>query len=81
MKSVYKKQAGTRTSARRLESNTQEAPLTYFNDGGEEGGGVRVVFWGLKFWTKMIFWVYERRRDFFGSRQKKEEFFWVAKKD
>ena len=39
MKSVYKKQAGTRTSARRLESNTPEVPLTYFNDGGEEGGG------------------------------------------
>ena len=29
------------------------APLTYFNDGG---GGVRVIFLGLRFWPKVIFW-------------------------
>ena len=29
------------------------ATLTYFNDGG--GGGIRVIFWGLKFWPKVIF--------------------------
>ena len=37
-------------------------------------------FLGLKFWPKVIFWVYERRRDFFGSRKKTEGFLWVAKK-
>ena len=32
------------------------APLTYFNDGG--GGGEKsVIFFGLKFWPKVIFWV------------------------
>ena len=59
---------------------TPGTPLTYFNDG--EGGGVRVFFLGLKFWPKVIFWVYERRRDFFGSRKKKRRnFFWHAKKE
>ena len=42
------------------------SPLTYFNDGG---GGFRVIFWGLKFWPKAIFWVYERRWNIFGSRK------------
>ena len=51
-------------------------PLTYFND-----GGVRVIFLGLKFLPKVIFLVYERRRDFFGSRKKTGGFFWVAKKE
>ena len=32
------------------------APLTYFNDGGEGGGGVRRIFLGLTFWPKRIFW-------------------------
>ena len=50
-------------------------PLTYFND-----GEVRVIFLGLKFWAKVIFWVYERRRDFFGSRKKDRGIFGVAKK-
>ena len=32
------------------------APLTYFNDGGEGGGGgVRRIFLGLTFWPKRIF--------------------------
>ena len=51
------------------------APLTYFSV-----GGLRVIFLGLKFWPKVIFWVYERYRDFFGSQRKTEELFWVAKK-
>ena len=29
-----------------------------------------MILLSLKFWPKMIFWVYERRRDFFGSRKK-----------
>ena len=53
------------------------APPTYFNNGG---GGVRVIFLGLKFWPKVIFGVYEIRRDFFGSQKKREGFFWVAEK-
>ena len=33
------------------------APFTYFTDGeeGGEGGGVRGIFLGLKFWPKGIF--------------------------
>ena len=34
---------------------TPGAPLTYFNDGAR-GGGVRVMFLGLIFWPKVIFW-------------------------
>ena len=45
------------------------APLTYFND-----GGVRRIFLGLTFWPKGIFLVYERRRDFFGSRKQHRDF-------
>ena len=37
-----------------------------------------MIFLGLKFWPKVIFWVYETCRDFFGS-QKKIRFFWIAK--
>ena len=33
-----------------------------------------MIFLGLKFWPKVIFWVYETRRDFFGSRKKKRHF-------
>ena len=29
------------------------SPLTYFNDGG---WGVGVIYLGLKFWPKVIFW-------------------------
>ena len=39
-----------------------------------------MIFLGLKFWPKVIFWVYERCRDFFGLRKKTEGFFGVAKK-
>ena len=40
-----------------------------------------MIFLGLKFWSKVIFfWVYERRQDFLGSRKKTEGFFGVAKK-
>ena len=49
-------------------------------DGGG-GGGFRVIFWGLKFWPKAIFWVYERRWDIFGSRKIKSGVLGVAKKD
>ena len=38
-----------------------------------------MIFLGLKFW-KLFFWVYERRRDFFGLRRKTEGFGGVAKK-
>ena len=40
------------------------APLTYFNDGGGGGKG-----------QKGFFWVYERRRDFLGSRKQRRDFF------
>ena len=50
------------------------APLMYLND-----GEVRVIFLDLKFWPKVIFWVYERHWDFFGSQRKTEGFFGVAK--
>ena len=46
------------------------APLTFFND-----GGVRRIFLGLTFGQKGFFWVYERRRDFFGSRKQHRDFF------
>ena len=39
-----------------------------------------MIFLGLKFWPKVMFWVYERCRDFFGSQKITEGFFWVAKK-
>ena len=34
--------------------------------GGGGGGGAPSHFWGLKLSPKVIFLVYERRRDFFG---------------
>ena len=39
-----------------------------------------MIFLGLKFWPKVIFWVCERPQDFFGLQEKTEGFFWVAKK-
>ena len=39
-----------------------------------------MIFLGLKFWPKVIFWVYERCRDVFGSQKKTEGFWGVAKK-
>ena len=53
------------------------APLTYFNDGGM----IRVTFWGLKFWPKVIF--FGSMKDagiFLGRKRKTEGFFGVAKK-
>ena len=41
-----------------------------------------MIFLGLKFWPEVNFWVYERRRDFFGSRKTKTKtrgILWVAK--
>ena len=58
-------------------ASSSGAPPTYFNDGG---GGVRVNFLGLKFWPKVIFWVYERRQDFLG-REKKRDFLGLRNKD
>ena len=46
------------------------APLTYFND----GGGGRVIFLGLKFWPKVIFGVFEIRRDFCGLQKHNRDF-------
>ena len=59
---------------------TQGDPLTYFNDGGRDGG-VRVIFLGLKFRTKVIFWVYERRQDFLGREKKQRDFLGLRRKD
>ena len=43
--------------------------------------GVRVTFWGLTFWPKVVFWDYERGREFFWIAKKETEgFFGVAKK-
>ena len=38
-----------------------------------------MILLSLKFWPKVIFWVYERRRDFLGSR-KKRDFLGLRKK-
>ena len=43
-------------------------------------GGGASDFFGSGILAKSDFWVYERRWDFFGSRKKTEEFFWIAKK-
>ena len=52
------------------------APLTYSNDkGGGGGGGERVIFWGQKFWPKVIFWVYEKPQDYLGCKEKTNGFF------
>ena len=40
-----------------------------------------MTFLGLKFWLKVIFRVYERRRDFFGWRKKQRDFLGLRKKD
>ena len=39
-----------------------------------------MIFLGLKFWPKVIFWVYERRRDFFGSQKETEGIFLACEK-
>ena len=55
------------------------APLTYFNDQGEGGGGLSDTFGSGILVKSGFFWVYERRWDFFGSRKKTEGFYWVDK--
>ena len=60
-------------------SSSPGAPLTYFNDMGEGGGG-RMILSSLKFWPKVMFWVYERRRGFIGSRKKQRDFWGLRKK-
>ena len=60
------------------------APLTYFNEWGG-GGGVWVIFWGLKFWAKVVFLglkdaeigVTKKKRDFLGCER---DFFGYAEK-
>ena len=61
-------------------SSSPGAPLTYFNDGGGGGGGGRMILLSLKFWPKVIFWVYERRWDFFWLRKKQSDFWGLRKK-
>ena len=69
-----------------LKSSTPGAPLTYFND-----GGVQVIFLGLKFWPKVIFWgllktpgffwIAKRNRGIFlGCEKRTKGFFWVCYK-
>ena len=52
-----------------LQGDLSQGPLSHFNDsgGGEGGGRVQVIFLVLKFWPKVIFWVYKRCQEFFGS--------------
>ena len=41
-----------------------------------------MIFLGLKFWPKVIFWVYEIRQDFLGRKKKNQrDFFGLRKKD
>ena len=42
-----------------------------------------MIFLGLKFWPKVIFWVYERCQDFLGggAKKNKEFFFELPEKD
>ena len=39
-----------------------------------------MILLSLKFWPKVMFWVYERRRDFFASREKQRVFWGLRKK-
>ena len=40
------------------------------------GGGVRVIFWGLKFWPKVIFFgSMKDARIFLGFEEKQRDFF------
>ena len=34
-----------------------------------------MIFWGLKFWPKVIFWVDERHQDFLGREKKNRGIF------
>ena len=53
------------------------APLTYLMMGG---GGVRVIFLGLKFWPKVIFFGCMKDARIFLGCGKKREIFWCCKK-
>ena len=59
-------------------SSSPGASLTHFNDGG--GGKGRMILLSLKFWPKVIFWVYERRRGFFWVAKKTKGFLGIVKK-
>ena len=62
-------------------SSTPGAPFTYFNGGGGGGGeGGSSDFFGLKFWPKVIFSVYERCWNFLVAKKETEGFFRVVKK-
>ena len=39
-----------------------------------------MILSSLKFWPKVMFWVYERRRGFIGSRKKQRDFWGLRKK-
>ena len=54
------------------------APLTYFND-----RGIRVIFLGLKFWPKVIFFGYMKDAGIFLGREKNKlrDFLGLQKKD
>ena len=39
-----------------------------------------MILLSLKFWPKVIFGVYERRRDFFLGREKNKGIFWGCEK-
>ena len=54
----------------RLKECTPGAPLTYFND-----GRLRVIFLGLKFWPKVVFWGLLKTPGFFGSQRKNRGIF------
>ena len=46
-----------------------------------ENATLRVIFLGLRFWPKVIFWVYERRRELFWvAEENRGILFWVADK-
>ena len=56
-------------------------PLTYFNDGAGGGGGIRVIFGGLKFWPKVIFYGFMKDTGILLGCKKTEGFFGLQKKD
>ena len=57
-------------------SSTPGAPLSYFND----GGGWRLIFWGLKFWPNVIFLGLQKKNRgiFLGCEKETKGFFWVC---
>ena len=58
---------------------TAQGPHSHILMTGGEGSPSNS--WGLKFWPKWFFWVYERRRDFMVAKtDKAEEFSWGCEK-